>query len=271
MIMGMIVANQETKCIDTIEHECPVLVYINNRRRFIVVAREEGFLDTDIGRIPYRDMIGKVYGSYIVLPNGLRAYLLRPNFIDFIERGFKRRSQVIYPKDHGMILVLLDIKPGYRIVEIGVGSGFTTAFLARVVGDNGRVYSYEIRRDMIEIAQKNLEKIGVSHRVVLRNRDARLGIDEKDLDAAIVDIPDPWSVVETLEDALKPSAGAVFFTPTVNQVSRLLTMLESRRCWIDTRIYEVMLREYEPQADALRPRTTMIAHTGYLVYSRYAR
>jgi tRNA (adenine57-N1/adenine58-N1)-methyltransferase len=31
-----------------------------------------------------------------------------------------------------------------------------------------------------------------------------------------------------------------------------------------------MLREYEPRGEAFRPRTTMIAHTGYLVYARRA-
>ena len=267
--MGRVVSNKETICVDTIDYGCYVLIYIDNRRRFIVKVRENEFFETDIGKISFHNIVGEQYGSHITLPNGLKLYLLKPSFIDFIEKGFKRKSQVIYPKDHGMILVLLDIKPGYKVVEIGVGSGFTTALLAGIVGEEGRVYSYEIRRDMIEVAQKNLKKIGVHHRVILKNKDARLGIDERDIDAAIVDIPDPWSVVEALEEALKPSAGAIFFTPTTNQASRLLAVLESRTHWINTRVYEVMLREYEPHADALRPRTTMIAHTGYLVYSRY--
>lgn len=259
----------EDLCCKTIACEgCPALIVIDERRRFIVTLRHGKVLGSDRGVLRHDDVIGRPYGSWVKLGSGVYAVILQPRLIDYIERGFKRRSQVIYPKDHGIIIMLLDLKPGMRVLEIGVGSGFTTAVLARVVGANGHVYSYEIRRDMAEVARRNIEAAGLADKVTLKVRDARDGVDERGLDAAVVDMPDPWAVLRVLEEALMPGAPVVFFLPAINQVQRLLGALELRRCWAETRVLEVLLREYEARADALRPRTTMVAHTGYLVFSR---
>ena len=257
-------------CIDIVCEGCPVLLVIDERRRFIFQARRGAIQGSDKGVLRHDDILGKEYGSRVKLSSGIEAVILRPRLIDYMERGFRRKTQVIYPKDHGLIIMLLDLKPGMRVLEIGVGSGFTTAVLAQIVGNEGRVYSYEVRRDNIEIARKNLEKIGLADRVVLKHRDARLGIDEEAIDAAVVDMPDPWAVLRHLHRALRPSAGAVFFLPAVNQVQRLLLALGLHGGWVETSVYEVLLRGYEPRGDALRPYTTMIAHTGYLVYARKA-
>jgi len=255
-------------CVDVVCEGCPVLLVIDERRRFIFRARRGGVQGSDRGILRHDDVIGKEYGSRVRLSSGVEALVLRPRFMDYVDRGFRRRTQVIYPKDHGLIIMLLDLRPGMRVLEIGVGSGFTTAILAQIVGETGRVYSYEVRRDNIEVAKKNLEKIGLLDRVVIKHRDARLGVDEEDIDAAVVDMPDPWAVLRHLHRALRPSAGAVFFLPAVNQVQRLLMALELHGGWAELGVYEVLLRGYEPRGDALRPFTTMIAHTGYLVYAR---
>ncbi len=261
----------KNECCKTIACEgCSALIVIDERRKFIVTLRRGKVLGSDRGILRHDDVIGKPYGSWVKLSSGIYAVVLQPRLIDYVEKGFKRRSQVIYPKDHGIIIMLLDLKPGMRVLEIGVGSGFTTAVLARIVGPVGHVYSYEIRSDMADIARRNIEAVGLADRVTLRVRDARNGVDEKGLDAAVVDMPDPWAVLHVLEEALIPGAPVVFFLPAINQVQRLLGALELRGCWTETRVLEVLLREYEIRADALRPKTTMIAHTGYLVFSRLA-
>ncbi|ALL01826.1 tRNA-methyltransferase [Pyrodictium delaneyi] len=262
-------AGGATECCRHIVCEgCPVLLVIDEKRRFIFRVERGRVQGSDRGTVRHDDLIGLRYGSRVRLSSGIYALVLQPRLVDYMERGLRRRSQVIYPKDHGLILMLLDIEPGNRVLEIGVGSGYTTIVLARAVGPEGKVYSYEIRRDMFETARRNLETVGLLDRVELKHRDARLGVDEENLDAAVVDMPDPWAVLPVLHRALRPGAGVVFFLPAVNQVARLLAALELHGGWAETRVYEVLLREYEPRSDALRPRTTMIAHTGYLVYTR---
>jgi tRNA (adenine57-N1/adenine58-N1)-methyltransferase len=257
-------------CCDTVVCEgCWVLLYIDERRRFVFRVRRGGVQGSDRGVLRHDSIIGLPYGTKVKLSSGATAFILKPRLVDFMERGFERRSQVIYPKDHGLIITLLDLKPGMRVLEVGVGSGFTTALLASIVGPEGHVYAYEVRSDMAETARRNLEKLGLQSRVTIHVRDARAGFLEEGYDAAVVDMPDPWSILSHLHRTLKPSAGAVFFMPAVNQVERLLMALETQRDkWLKPQVYEVLLRDYEARSDALRPRTTMIAHTGYILYTR---
>ncbi len=258
-------------CRDVVCEGCLALVVVDERRRYVVRIRRGGVFGSDRGVFRMDEVIGKPYGSWVRLSSGAWAVVLQPRLVDLMEKRFRRRSQVIYPKDHGYILMMLGVGPGSRVLEVGVGSGYTTAVLAWAVGPTGHVYSYEVRGDMAETARRNLEEAGLLDRVTLRVRDARLGVEETGLDAAMVDMPDPWSLLPVLERALRPGAAAAFFQPAANQVARLLAALEERGRWVDTRVAELLLREYEPRADALRPYTTMIAHTGYIVFSRLAQ
>ena len=250
---------------------CLALLVIDERRRWVVRLRRGGVLGSDRGVVRHDDVIGVEYGGWVRTNRGVPVLVLQPRLVDLEERFFRRRSQVIYPKDHGLIAVELDLKPGMRVLEVGVGSGFTTAFLASMVGPEGRVYSYEARRDMLEVAERNLREAGLLDRVVLHHADARMGVEERDLDAAVVDMPDPWALLPVLEEALRPGAAAAFYMPAVNQVYRLLAALKARERWAEMRVSEVLRRDYEPRADALRPRTTMIAHTGYLAFVRLVK
>jgi protein-L-isoaspartate(D-aspartate) O-methyltransferase len=51
--------------------------------------------------------------------------------------------------DHGIQagLELLDVQEGHRVLEIGTGSGYSTALLAHLVGQNGSVVSLDIEPD----------------------------------------------------------------------------------------------------------------------------
>ena len=69
----------------------------------------------------------------------------------------------------------------------------------------GHVYSYDVNPEFQEIARKNLEKFGLMGSITLKNKDAKQGIDEKDLDAALVDMGDPWELVPNVKKALAPS------------------------------------------------------------------
>ncbi len=255
-------------CTDVVCEGCPVLLEIDERRRFIFRARRGGVQGSDKGVLRHDDVIGLKYGSRVHLSTGIEAYIHKPRLLDLVERGFARRSQVIYPKDYGMIMLLAGIGPGSRVVEVGVGSGFLTAFLAHVVGPQGHVYAYEVRADMIETAKRNLELAGLEGRVTIRNADARKGIIEREVDAVVADMPDPWNLLDPAYEALKGSGSLVVFMPSVNQVVRFVAAVEAHPGFTNPYVIEILLREYEARPDALRPRTTMIAHTGFIAATR---
>ncbi|MEV2276998.1 methyltransferase domain-containing protein [Nocardiopsis sp. NPDC049922] len=51
-------------------------------------------------------------------------------------------------------LPLLDIEPGMRILEVGTGSGYSTAVLAELTGPEGRVVSVDVEPDLITRAER---------------------------------------------------------------------------------------------------------------------
>ncbi len=54
------------------------------------------------------------------------------------------------------MLVLLDVQPGDRVLDVGSGSGWTTALLANLAARSGRVYGVELVPDLVEFGSGNL-------------------------------------------------------------------------------------------------------------------
>jgi protein-L-isoaspartate(D-aspartate) O-methyltransferase len=54
----------------------------------------------------------------------------------------------------------LDVKPGMTVLEIGTGSGYSTALLARLVGGDGRVVSVDVVADLVTRARRILPANG---------------------------------------------------------------------------------------------------------------
>ncbi len=62
------------------------------------------------------------------------------------------------PTTVGFMLELLDIEPGNKILDVGSGSGWTTALLAHLTGNTGRVYGVERIPELVTLGQRNLKK-----------------------------------------------------------------------------------------------------------------
>lgn len=58
------------------------------------------------------------------------------------------------------LLELLGPKPGDKVLDIGSGSGWTTALLAELVGSKGRVIAIEIVPELKEFGEKNVARYG---------------------------------------------------------------------------------------------------------------
>ena len=56
------------------------------------------------------------------------------------------------------MLEQLQPEPGDKVLDIGSGSGWTTALLAEIVGEKGRVFAIEIIPELVEFGKKNVEK-----------------------------------------------------------------------------------------------------------------
>jgi len=244
-----------------------VLVYIDDKRKFTVKLEKGRVLGTDKGFISHDVLIGLPYGSSVKTSTGVQAYLLKPLRQDYLY-GILRSTQIIYPKDAALMIYLSGIGCGSRVGEAGVGSGALSIAIASIICDEGRLYGYDISERALEVARGNLEMAGLLHRVILSKRDVREGIDVDSLDAFFLDIPDPWNAIKTVSISLKPSSPLLAYVPTVNQVEKTVLALRESGVFRDIHVYEVLLREYSVEKDAVRPKTRMIGHTGYIIFAR---
>src|SRR5215217_3529191 len=60
------------------------------------------------------------------------------------------------PRTVAAMLRLLEVGPGQRVLDVGSGSGWTTALLARLVGPGGSVVGVEIEPSLVEFGSANL-------------------------------------------------------------------------------------------------------------------
>ncbi|MEM4428009.1 MAG: tRNA (adenine-N1)-methyltransferase [Zestosphaera sp.] len=244
---------------------------MDEKRSKVVRVVKGKTLHTDRGYLNLDDLVGLEWGSKVRLSTGVTAYVLKPTLVDLMFKSFKRVTQVIYPKDLAYIVMQSGIGEGSRVAEAGVGTGFLTAVLAWAVGSSGHVYGYEINKEYIEVALRNLEIAGLSNRATIKNKDITQGIDERDLDALFLDMPNPWDVFPHLQSSLKPSGSVVIFVPTVNQVLRTLNYMKESKKLINISVTELMLREYQANQEALRPKSIGVTHTGYIITSRFVK
>jgi tRNA (adenine57-N1/adenine58-N1)-methyltransferase len=251
---------------DSVNEGDLALLYIDHRRKFLRTIRAGRRLETDLGFLEMKDLIGLRYGSSFQLSSGVKGVILRPNPFDLYS-GLRRLSQVVYPKDAAYIILSLDLEEGRTVVEAGTGSGFMTIILAKVVGKEGKVITYDIRNDMQEIAKRNVSEMGLESRVVFKLKDIRQGPDEAYVDAVFLDIPDPWNALEAVYPSIRPSGSLVIFVPTVNQAEK--TYLGMKRSnYVDVHLEELISREYQVKEGATRPKSTGVTHTGFIVRGR---
>ena len=175
-----------------------------------------------IGVFDTGTLIGASFGAVATVGNR-RFLVLRPSVLDDIET-LRRRPQIILPKDSAHILMNCDIASGRRVVEAGSGTGALTVVLANAVIPGGRVYSYDIRPEHLELARENILSIGLEQACEFMVGDVCEpgGIKQKDIDAVVLDIPEPWRALQNAWDALRPCGHVACYCPTVNQVE--LTM-----------------------------------------------
>ena len=237
-----------------------------SHKHFIIQLKSDAELHTHRGIVKHNDLIGLPWGSEILSHNGSPFFMLQPALGDLL-RNTPRNTQILYPKEIGYIMVYMGIGPGLHVLEAGTGSGSLTTAFAYSVGDTGKVTSYEVREDMQTLAKKNIERIGLSHRVDFKLRDIANGFDETGVDALFLDVQNPHDYIAQVRAALKPGGFFGCILPTVNQITRLLPVLRYHSfAFVD--VCEILIRFYKPEPDRFRPVDRMIAHTGYLIFAR---
>ena len=245
-----------------------VFLYLDRRRTYLVRVEADKSFHTHKGYLQLGDLIGKEYGTRI--PSSMDIYFvaLKPNLRDQIFKS-SRRTQISYPKDIALIIMYSGIGPGSRVVEAGTGTGALTSAIAHYIKPAGRVYTYEVRQEFQKNAKKNLERAGLLDYVELKEGNVTEEIEEKDLDAVILDMATPWLVIPHAYNALKGSGMLVSFSPTIDQVVKAVEALTDYG-FVCIETVETLIRFMQVERGKTRPQTVMTGHTGYLTFARKA-
>jgi tRNA (adenine57-N1/adenine58-N1)-methyltransferase len=233
-------------------------------RRYLVRLRVGATFHTHAGIVAHDDVIGIDEGGLVEGTTGRKFLVLRPTLADVILK-MPRGAQVIYPKDLGAILVSADIGPGMRVLEAGVGSGALSMTLLRA---GATVLGYELREEFAQRATENVvAMLGDDVAYKIEIRDVTEGIDERGLDRILLDMPNPWDVVEAAATALRPGGILLSYLPTINQTAQLREALNAGP-WGLAESAELLRRTWHIEQRSVRPDHRMVAHTGFLTTAR---
>ena len=243
-----------------------VLFYLSPRKKWLIQVSPGKQVHTHAGYIEVEEVIGKEYGQSVMTNTKQEIYLLYPRLNDYIFKS-KRATQILYPKDMAIIASWTDLSHGKKVIEAGTGSGSLSCFIANLIRPDGHLYSYEVREESHEIAKKNIEKAGLSEFVTLQIKDAKLGLEEKDMDVAILDLGDPWTLIKTMKGCLRPGGTLASVSPTINQVEKVVIELQNEG-FLEIETLEILMREMEVREGKTRPAMRMVGHTTYLTFAR---
>jgi tRNA (adenine57-N1/adenine58-N1)-methyltransferase len=130
--------------------------------------------------------------------------------------------------------------------------------------------SYEAREEFLEAARRGIvETLGAEPpNLVLKLGDVYQGVEEQDMDRALLDLSEPWQAVPGVKAALRPGGIVFAHCPNVSQVQRFFDCLREVQGFGMLEAYELLQRGWTVRGRSMRPSHRMVAHTGFLCFAR---
>ena len=140
-----------------LEHETKVFQNEKIKEAFTHIDRAD-FVDEDYKVEAYEDY---------ALPIGFGQHILQPTTMAFM-------------------LELLDPQEGERILDVGSGSGFSTALLGYMVGNEGEVFGIELIPELAKKGEQHIQKYNEGQIQILPIKDKSLLFDGEEFDRILV-------------------------------------------------------------------------------------
>ena len=89
-----------------------------------------------------------------------------------------RGKTISQPSTVMMMTHALDLKPEEKVFDVGTGSGYQAAIIAKIIGPRGKVITTEVLPELILFAKENLKKAGIQN-AEAHEEDGSKGMKEK--------------------------------------------------------------------------------------------
>lgn len=113
-------------------------------------------------------------------------------------------SSASQPAMIAMMLRQLRLSPGDNVLEIGAGTGYNAALMSHIVGEEGNVTTLDLDKDIVDMAEKNLQRVSVGSNVRVVQADGAGGYAPRAAYDRIIATVGVWDVAEAWVRQLKP-------------------------------------------------------------------
>jgi len=97
-----------------------------------------------------------------------------------------RGKTISQPTTVMIMTSLLELQIGEKVLEVGAGSGYQSAIIAKIIGDKGKVITTEVVPELVHFARENLKKAKIGN-VKVYEEDGSKGMkDEAPFDKIII-------------------------------------------------------------------------------------
>lgn len=183
------------------------------------------------------ELIGKLTAEGTLRTPRIIEAFEKVDRIDFVPQEYRDEACGDYPLPIGQgqtisqpttvafMLELLQPREGEKILDVGAGSGWTTALLAQIAGFSGKVIGVELVPELVKFGGQNLIKYNFSHAEIRHAIEGVVGVPgEAPFDKVLVSAAAeklPQELVKQLK------VGGVLVIPIENSVVRIEKVSET--------------------------------------------
>ena len=189
-------------------------------------------------------------------------------------RNMNRRAQTIGIKDSGFLISWMGIGTGSRVLEGGHGSAGLAMNLANVMGSKGNLISVENRPEHADVGRSNMERLAELStdfptwnllEMDLQNAASEVEAICGELDAAIIDIAEPWTVVPDISQTLRIGGRIACYCPTTSQLEKSWNEVENEGVRVELAGEIIERRWSRAGRGGVRPGNQPMGHTAFIL------
>lgn len=144
-------------------------------------------------------------------------------------------QKMLAPRELARLIQALNLSANDKVLDIGCGSGYSTALLAKLTA---QVFSVDIFPEFVEQAKQRLQKLSINN-VMLEEIDATAGwMAHAPYDAILITSALP-RLSNELKDNLKPQGKIAAIIGTAEDCSAVIYELDSQGHWTETILFPI--------------------------------